>query len=399
MPAASANRLAFLLEPLADLRASLRHRGADLYVRHGDSVGEAMRVMARVGASALFVTEDVSRAARGRLQGLEQACRRQRCRFDVFPGTTVVPAGEVVPVGKTPLRGLHALLEALERNTASRRGARAEDRTRPAGPGGGPHPGGIQPGVTRAVDVPAPRGEAAGRALVGRFVRGRLAGYAGAHDDLGADGASRLSPYLHFGCISPLELAQRAGASEAFVRQLCWRDFHHQVLAAFSRAPVPRLPGARATVASRWAALDAWCQGRTGVSIVDAGMRQLLAEGMMHNRARMLTASFLVKELGLDWRLGARHFRDWLIDADVANDSGNWQWIAGTGNDTRPNRRFNLVRQARRHDPGGTFVRRYVPELGGIAGSAVHEPWRLSEARRAEVRYPDPFVGVPGRRR
>jgi len=125
-------------------------------------------------------------------------------------------------------------------------------------------------------------------------------------------------------------------------------------------------------------------------------MRQLLAEGFMHNRARMLTASFLVKELGIDWRLGARHFLSWLVDADVANNSGNWQWIAGTGNDTRPNRRFNLIRQARRHDPDGAYVRRYVPELADVAGGAVHEPWRLPTAKRAGLGYPAPIGGVPG---
>ena len=119
--------------------------------------------------------------------------------------------------------------------------------------------------------------------------------------------------------------------------------------------------------------LEAWQLGRTGCPIVDAGMRQLLAEGWMHNRARLITASFLTKDLRLDWRLGERHFFRWLVDGDVANNAGNWQWVAGTGNDTRPNRRFNPSRQARRFDPQGDYVRRYVPELAGIEGSAVHD--------------------------
>jgi len=150
----------------------------------------------------------------------------------------------------------------------------------------------------------------------------------------------------------------------------------------------------------RWhrdgAAFDTWREGRTGVPIVDAGIRQLLAECFMHNRARMLTASVLVKEFGIDWRLGARHFLDWLVDADVANNSGNWQWIAGTGNDTRPNRRSNLTRRARYHDPDGTYVRRYVLELADVAGGAVHEPWLLPAARRARLEYPEPIGGVRG---
>ncbi len=126
-------------------------------------------------------------------------------------------------------------------------------------------------------------------------------------------------------------------------------------------------------------------------------MRQLRAEGFVHNRARMLAAAYLVKEQGLDWRIGVDHFADWLTDADVANNSGNWQWVAGTGNDTRPNRRFNLVRQARRHDPDGAYVRRYVEELSGVAGGAVHEPWRLPAAERRALGYAAPRAGGPGR--
>ena len=138
--------------------------------------------------------------------------------------------------------------------------------------------------------------------------------------------------------------------------------------------------------------LAAWTQGRTGYPIVDAGMRQLLEEGWMHNRARLVTASFLVKDLYIDWRLGAGHFLDWLVDGDVANNSGNWQWVAGTGNDTRPHRVFNPIRQAERFDPDGDYVRRYVPELASIDGKAVHEPWNLGPLERLTIDYPEPIV-------
>jgi deoxyribodipyrimidine photo-lyase len=121
-------------------------------------------------------------------------------------------------------------------------------------------------------------------------------------------------------------------------------------------------------------------------------MRQLAREGFMHNRARLITASFLTKDLYIDWRLGARHFWDLLLDGDIANNSGNWQWVAGTGNDTRPNRVFNPIRQARRFDPAGDYVRRYVPELGDIEGPTVHEPWKLDPAARSHVEYPAPLV-------
>jgi len=137
---------------------------------------------------------------------------------------------------------------------------------------------------------------------------------------------------------------------------------------------------------------EAWRQGRTGYPIVDAGMRQLAREGFMHNRARMVVASFLTKTLYIDWRIGAEHFARLLVDADVASNAGNWQWVAGTGNDTRPNRVLNPLRQAARFDPEGAYVRRYLPELAGVPGGAVHEPWRLAAEERRELDYPAPVA-------
>jgi deoxyribodipyrimidine photo-lyase len=168
---------------------------------------------------------------------------------------------------------------------------------------------------------------------------------------------------------------------------VCWRDFYQQVTAA-------RPDWARHDYRPRgvgWVddaeALAAWKAGQTGYPIVDAGMRQLAREGWMHNRARLIAGSFLTKDLRIDWRLGAAHFWDLLVDGEIANNTGNWQWVAGTGNDARPNRVLNPVTQAKRHDPDGDYVRRYVPELAGVDGSRVHEPWKLPE-----VRYPAPIV-------
>jgi deoxyribodipyrimidine photo-lyase len=230
-------------------------------------------------------------------------------------------------------------------------------------------------------------GETAGRRRLSTWLRSGAAGYEAGHDDLEADATSRLSPYLHFGCISPLEAAERADAAP-FVRQLAWRDFFHQLLAA---RPETAHEDMRPR-GHRWSedeeALEAWKQGRTGFPIVDAGMRQLLREGYMHNRARLITASFLVRNLRIDWRAGARHFFDWLVDGDVANNVGNWQWVAGTGANPRPGRALNPLRQAQRFDPDGAYVRRYVPELAGVEGRAVHTPWRLGGL----AGYPDPIV-------
>ena len=138
--------------------------------------------------------------------------------------------------------------------------------------------------------------------------------------------------------------------------------------------------------------LDAWRSGRTGVPVVDAGMRQLVAEGWMPNRARLIVASFLTKTLGQDWREGAVHFERHLVDGDLANNVGNWQWAAGTGNDTRPNRVLNPIRQARRFDPDGDYVRRHVEELAAVEGRKIHEPWRLDASMRRGLGYPKPVI-------
>jgi deoxyribodipyrimidine photo-lyase len=247
----------------------------------------------------------------------------------------------------------------------------------------------------------APSGELTARPAVGRWLAEGVAAYEERNDDLAADATSRLSPWLHFGALSAYELVTRADRRrrgvEAFVRQLAWRDFHAQCLAA-------RPDATRVDYRSRgdnWRRDDeelaAWQAGRTGYPIVDAGMRQLAAEGWMHNRARLITGSFLTKTLYLDWRLGAQHFADLLADGDVANNTMNWQWIAGTGTDTRPSRVLNPLRQAERYDPDGAYVRRYVPELAGIAGAAVHRPWELADPPPG---YPPPIVDLAdGRQR
>lgn len=138
--------------------------------------------------------------------------------------------------------------------------------------------------------------------------------------------------------------------------------------------------------------ITAWKEGRTGYPVVDAAMRQLRHEGWMHNRGRLLTASFLAKTLYVDWRVGARHFLELLVDGDIANNQLNWQWVAGTGTDSRPNRVFNPVTQGKRYDPQGDYVRRWVPELSGLAGAAVHEPWKLGGPERAAYDYPGPLL-------
>ncbi|WBB96770.1 MULTISPECIES: deoxyribodipyrimidine photo-lyase [unclassified Solwaraspora] len=392
----SANRDRFLHQSLADLRATLRGLGGDLLIRRGDPVTETIRLAREVDADGVTVSADVSHYARDRQRRLRDECDRHRVAYRAFPGLTVVDPGALTPTNGDHYKVFTPYFRAWA-GADWRTGCAAPDRIRlPGGPAVGRLPA-LPDGESPQA---AAGGETAGRrrlhdwlADLDRYGDSRLDRYGDSHDDLAGDATSRLSPYLRFGCLSPLEVATAAGdRAGPFVRQLCWRDFHYQVANAF---PDLATTAYRRGAAEQWRydadALDAWQTGRTGVPIVDAGMRQLRAQGWMHNRARLITAGYLTKELGLDWRDGLSWFGRWLLDGDLPNNSGNWQWVAGTGNDTRPHRGFNPLRQAHRFDPAGEYVRRWVPELAGVTGAAVHEPWRLPLAVRAGLDYPPPL--------
>ena len=385
--ASSPNRTRFLLDSLGDLRNSIRRLGGTLAVRRGDVVAETMRVVAEVGAEAVFLSADVSAYAQARQQRLAV----ERVRVSALPGVTVVPPGELRPAGGDHFRVFTPFW---------RRWSSAELRSAQGRPRRVATPSGVRPGRLPALrelvrgqtsrDLP-PGGETAGRRRLSRWLRSGLADYGTRQDDLAADGTSRLSPYLHLGCVSAREVVERASArrgAEPFLRQLAWRDFFHQLLAA---RPAASRDDYRPR-GDRWnddlEGLRAWKEGRTGFPLVDAGMRQLAREGWMHNRARLVAGSFLTKDLYVDWRLGAAHFRDLLVDGDVAQNSGNWQWIAGTGADTRPNRVLNPVLQATRHDPDGHYVRRFVEELADVPAPMILAPWRHGGVPG----YPAPLV-------
>ncbi|MGW2401671.1 cryptochrome/photolyase family protein [Kitasatospora sp. NPDC001664] len=382
---AAPNRQAFLADCLADLDTGLRSRGSRLVLRHGDPAEQAARVAEETGAAAVHVAAGVSAFAHRRETRLRELLGDRLRVHDA--SLTVVPPGEVTPAGKDHYAVFTPYHRAWQQ--APRRKVLAAPRAlhTPRAVTGERLP--TADGTSPALP---PGGESAARR---HWRRWDPDAYAELHDALAEDGTSRLSPYLHFGCLSANELATHATAhggegAEAFVRQLAWRDFHHQVLAA---RPAVAHQDYRSR-SDHWhhdeAEAEAWRQGRTGYPIVDAGMRQLLHEGWMHNRARLLTASFLAKSLYLDWRTGARHFLSLLVDGDVANNQLNWQWVAGTGTDTRPNRLLNPLRQALRYDPDGAYVRRWIPELADVPGPAVHQPWSLD--RDLAPDYPAPIV-------
>ncbi|MGH3534424.1 MAG: cryptochrome/photolyase family protein [Pseudonocardiaceae bacterium] len=395
----SANRAAFLADALTDVDSQLRDRNGCLVLRSGSVVNAVERIVADLGVGEVHLAADVSGYSQRREQALRDRLAGHGCKVHVQTNTiTVVEPAAITPSGGgthfavfTPYYrrwvAVHSrpLLAAPDRITVPSIAAQPL-----------PEPDEICSGQ-RSPHLPR-GGETAGRRILHDWLAEPIHRYEQAHNDLAADGTSRLSPYLHFGCVSPTEAVRATDRStpggEAFIRQLAWRDFHHQVLAA---RPDTATADYR-THHDRWrrddTAAQAWRDGRTGYPIIDAGMRQLQQEGWMHNRARLITASFLTKTLYLDWRCGARHFFELLVDADVANNQLNWQWVAGTGTDTRPNRILNPLRQAQRYDPSGDYVRRYLPELQDVRGPAVHQPWKIDPSRRANLDYPDPIIDL-----
>jgi len=379
----SRNRLGFLLEALSDLDRSLRQRGASLVVRRGEVVEE----VARFGGDAVWMGADVSAYAQARERGL-----RDRVPLRVVPSITVVAPDALQPTGRDHYEVFSPYHRAW---------SRSEFRALEEPPGRLKLPEGLDPGRLpalaelapgeRAPEPMAPGGETQGRRRMQAWIEGGMADY-GARHQLDEASTSRLSPYLHFGCISPLELVRRAEGRKggpAYIRQVAWRDFYHGLLRANPHTRRDELRPRGDRFEGEGEALERWKEGATGYPIVDAGMRQLLREGWMHNRARLINASFLVKHLYVDWRLGAQHFFDHLLDGDVASNIGNWQWVAGTGVDTRPYRVYNPALQAERHDPGGDYVRRWVPELAELGAGEIHDP---PAAARRRLGYPERIV-------
>jgi deoxyribodipyrimidine photo-lyase len=403
---ASGPRTQFMLECLVDLDETL---GGLLVIRHGPPENELPAVARKADAGEVHFSADSGPFARRRSGRVERALGEAGVECHAHPGLHAIDdlAELRTQTGKpyTVFSPFHrAWLGAPRREPVGRPGSFG---ALPAGVGRGSLPSLASLGLEQEVEEPLPGGETAARERLSRFLSDAVGDYTDNHDALGRDKTSRLSPYLHFGCLSAREIEARLPAGEgpdALRRQLCWRDFYHQVLLHF--------PGnARAEFQQRYRdgalswnddedAFRAWCDGRTGYPLVDAGMRQLRREGWMHNRARLVVGSFLTKDLGIDWRAGERWFMRLLIDGDEANNNGNWQWIASVGVDPQPffRRIYNPARHMERFDPRGDYVRRYVPELRDVPDRYLREPWTMPDEVQRQAGcvigedYPEPIV-------
>jgi deoxyribodipyrimidine photo-lyase len=395
---AGANRRRFLVGCLASLSDSMD--GA-LVVRTGDPVDVVPQVVREVEAGGVVVSADFGPYGHERDERVEAALGEAGARFErigspyaVDPGTVLNQAGDGYKVFTPFYRAWKEVgfPDPVHRPRSIEWISEIHSDAAPDAP-------------RSDADLPTP-GEAAAKRRLDAFLRSGVADYGEQRNRPGVDGTSRLSPYLKWGCIHPRQILSRLGRSageESFRSELAWREFYADVLlrdpgSAF-RNLQPRMDALPVDTDRRARErFAAWQEGRTGFPIVDAGMRQIRAIGWMHNRVRMIVASFLVKDLHLPWERGARHFHHHLVDGDIASNQLNWQWVAGTGRDAAPYFRvFNPVTQGKKFDPDGAYVRRWVPELRDVPRSAIHEPWTLG--LEAPEDYPPPLVDHARERR
>ena len=404
----------WLHHSLRALDAALREHGSGLVVRNGEPAEVLPELVDATGAEAVYFSRRYEPQARAQESSIEKALDG-RCEISGFRDGVIRHPDSVMTQSGTPYKVFTPFWKA-----ASAPGEPEQPRSRPAqldtttaGLGSGNNDdlellpvGPDWAGGLRETWAPGEKGASerldAACAIAGDYDEHR--------DRPDLEGTSRLSPHLHFGELSPRQVwhdvrsataASGQKGADALLRQLYWRDFSTYLLYHF-----PRLPDEPLREEFRqfpWTddpeGLEAWQRGRTGYPIVDAGMRQLWATGWMHNRVRMIVASFLVKDLLVPWQAGADWFLDTLVDADLANNSASWQWVAGCGTDAAPYFRiFNPVLQGKKFDPMGDYVRRWVPELARLPAKLIQEPWKasLDEQQSANVMigedYPEPIV-------
>ena len=389
---ASANRRWFLAGALRSLREELGARGTPLVAIRGDPVDVVPRLAAEVGAGAVIATRDLGPYGRRRDDAVAAALERAGRSFVAGRGLVIQEPEAIQRDGGGAIR-VFSPFHRRWQELPIRSVLPAPDRiAAPDPPSTLAGAASAEPDELIGDTTPTAHpglllepSERAARARLGRWAGSEaLRDYDTGRDRLDLDGTSRLSQDLRWGLLSPVEVLERTlgdgPGPRRFASELAWRDFYAHLL--WHEPRVARLAFRQELDDVAWStdagAIDAWKAGRTGYPVVDAAMRQLLATGWMHNRARMITASFLTKHLGVDWRVGEAHFMAHLVDGDPASNNGGWQWAASTGTDPQPYFRiFNPTLQGRRHDPDGAYVRRWIPELAAapdVHGADVHEP-------------------------
>ncbi|HKU42194.1 MAG TPA: deoxyribodipyrimidine photo-lyase [Polyangiales bacterium] len=404
------HRIQFLLESLTELATNLAERGSRLLVMRGPARYALPELVLRTRAERVFAIGACEPGARQRDAGImaRLSVPFELCGYETLrePGSVRTGSGGAFQV-YTPFA--RALLAGFELPQLA-----ALPRELPPWPADADLQSEAIPQLSALGLTHNPRlqrgGERAARARLEQFLRARAASYPEDRDRMDLPGTSRLSADLHFGTLSirsvyaaaHAALADSAPAAwERFRAELVWREFAHHSL--FERPDLLRGPFRKEFEGFPWLDDDegfaAWWQGRTGYPLVDAAARQLLAEGFVHNRARMIAASFLTKHLGIDYRRGEAHYLQWLTDGDRAQNNLGWQWCAGTGCDAQPYFRiFNPMTQGERFDPEGDYVRRYVPELARLPKRYIHAPFRAPAELLAEAgvqlgaAYPEPIV-------
>ncbi|MBO9532984.1 MAG: deoxyribodipyrimidine photo-lyase [Solirubrobacteraceae bacterium] len=406
---ASARRTWFLLQTLQALDTRWHELGGRLWFRRGDPAEQLAEVVRETGATVVHASEEFSGFGRARDARVGAALADAGAQLDLHPGVAIASRlGEIrtktgkphtvfTPFSKAwadqPRRELIKAPSALH----TPRGQRGELPTLKS----------LGFDATDAqVDGPPAAGEIAAVDAAKRWASAPLADYESRRSDLAAV-TSRLSAHLHLGALSPLLLEhlvrEHTGRSATTYRtELAWRDFYLQVV--LHHPHVARLEFQARYRELAWEddpeGLEAWQQGRTGYPVVDAAMRELAATGYMHNRARMIVASFLTKDLHLDWRHGEHWFMRHLLDGDLASNNGGWQWTASTGTDPAPyfRRMFNPTLQQKKFDPSGRYVRRWCPELAGVPDKHLAEPWKMTPDEQDDAGcrigydYPEPIV-------
>lgn len=400
----------WLERSLASLGTGLKAAGVELLVETGDPRTIVPETVQRLGAGNVFWNRRYAPAARAVDAAIKAALRERGVAAVSHPGNVLAEPWTIRTGSGGAFRVFTPFARAVRQSPVAIPlpapfGAPAE-LAAPSDAG--------QRGWMRKLEGHWSVGEAAARAALLRFLDEALDRYAEDRDRPSISGTSVLSPHLRFGEISArqvwhaaqaaaLDEPARGAAVEKFLSELIWRDFNHHQL--HHRPDIAAVDMRDTFAGLEWRddppAFTAWTRGLTGIPVVDAGMRQLWETGWMHNRVRMLVASFLTKNLLLDWRLGERWFWDTLVDADAANNPGNWQWVAGCGMDAAPYFRiFNPLLQAARFDPDGAYVRRWVPELAGLPDAWVHRPFEAPESVLAGAgvvlgrTYPRPIADI-----